>query len=111
MYGLDLEDVRIATPGDVRPAAERLRDIVHDMLGFRVAICHNIALSHPMVDANGEVLATSVFGWTNDENDAAPGARVSAADRMPLRERAILVQCGRFSYNDAKLHAGRAGFQ
>jgi LuxR family quorum-sensing system transcriptional regulator CciR len=69
MYGLDLEDVRIATPGDVRPAAERLRDIVHDMLGFRVAICHNIALSHPMVDANGEVLATSVFGWTNDEND------------------------------------------
>jgi hypothetical protein len=93
MYGLDLEDVRIATPGDVRPAAERLRDIVHDMLGFRVAICHNIALSHPMVDAN------------------APGARVSAADRMPLRERAILVQCGRFSYNDAKLHAGRAGFQ
>jgi DNA-binding CsgD family transcriptional regulator len=53
----------------VRPAAERLRDIVDEIVGFRVAICHNIAVSQPMVDADGEVLATSVFGWTNDEND------------------------------------------
>ena len=65
----DLDDVRFSSPQGVRHAAERLRDIVHEMVGFRVAVCHNIAVSQPMVDGQGEVLATSVFGWTNDEDD------------------------------------------
>jgi DNA-binding CsgD family transcriptional regulator len=69
MFDFDLESVRSATPQEVRPAAERLRDIVDAMVGFRVAICHNIASGQPMVDGNGEVLATSVFGWTNDPDD------------------------------------------
>jgi DNA-binding CsgD family transcriptional regulator len=69
MTCLNLDQVRIFTPHDVRPAAERLRDFVDRTLGFRVAICHNIAVSQPMMDANGEILATSVFGWTNDEAD------------------------------------------
>src|SRR5271170_5594037 len=64
-----LNDVRIAKPADVRPAAERLRCIVARTLGFRVAICHDIATSQPMQDAAGHILATSVFGWTNDDND------------------------------------------
>jgi len=64
---INLSAVRIATPKDVRPAAERLRDIAQEAVGFRVAMCHNIAVSQPMVDADGEVLATSVFGWTDDE--------------------------------------------
>jgi LuxR family quorum-sensing system transcriptional regulator CciR len=69
MRGYNLNDVRITSPHGVRPAAERLRDIVSDLMGFRVAICHDIAVSHPMVDADGQVLATSVFGWTNDDSD------------------------------------------
>ena len=64
-----LDDVRCSTPQAVRGAAERLRDIVHDSVGFRVAVCHNIAVSQPMVDADGDILATGVFGWTNDDND------------------------------------------
>jgi len=69
MPELKLDSVRILRPADVRPAAECLRDIVHDLIGFRVAVCHNIAVRQPMVDADGEILATSVFGWTDRETD------------------------------------------
>ncbi|HEY0315526.1 MAG TPA: helix-turn-helix transcriptional regulator [Sphingomonas sp.] len=69
MPEVNLDAVRIAAPQYVRPAAERLREMVRDMTGFRVAICHNIAVKQPMIDANGDILATSVFGWTQDEND------------------------------------------
>jgi LuxR family quorum-sensing system transcriptional regulator CciR len=61
--------VRIAKPEDVRPAAQELQDMVTEMLGFRVAVCHDIAVKHAMRDAQGNILATTVFGWTNDEND------------------------------------------
>jgi LuxR family quorum-sensing system transcriptional regulator CciR len=64
-----LDSVRIAKPQDVRPAAERLRAIIDRLLGFRVAICHDIAVPQPMCDAQGHVLATSVFGWTHEERD------------------------------------------
>lgn len=66
---VDLARVRIQSPDDVRSAAESLRDIAREMVGFRVAICHNIAVKQPMVDGEGAVLATDVFGWTLDEND------------------------------------------
>lgn len=69
MSELKLDCVRILTPADVRPAAERLQAIVQDLIGFRVAVCHNIAVRQPMVDADGEILATSVFGWTDRETD------------------------------------------
>lgn len=69
MIGVDLDAIRINRAADVRGCAERLRDIVRDMLGFRVAICHNIAVKQPMVDADGEILATTVFGWTQDDKD------------------------------------------
>jgi DNA-binding CsgD family transcriptional regulator len=35
----------------------------------RVATCHNIAERQSMRDADGELLATAVFGWTDDEGD------------------------------------------
>ena len=69
MLEISLDAVRVAKPADVRPAAERLRDMVRDMTGFRTAICHNIASKQSMVDAAGNILATDVFGWTLDEND------------------------------------------
>ncbi len=65
---VDVEDalrsVEIATADDIRRAAVNLRDFAWSRGGFRVAACHNIASKRPMVDAQGEVLATSVFGWT-----------------------------------------------
>lgn len=59
-----LRAVRIATAEDIRPAAVTLRDFAWSRGGFRVAACHNIASKRPMSDAEGNVLATSVFGWT-----------------------------------------------
>jgi LuxR family quorum-sensing system transcriptional regulator CciR len=61
--------VRIVAPEGVRAAAEALQSIVRELGDFRVAPCHNIALKEPMVDDQGGVLATEVFGWTNDEGD------------------------------------------
>ncbi len=69
MPQINLDAVRIAKPADVRIAAERLRSMVRDLTGFRTAICHNIASRQSMTDANGNVLATDVFGWTLDESD------------------------------------------
>lgn len=53
----------IFAPADIRPAAEALRDIARDLGNFRVAACANIASRSPMTDAEGEVLASAVFGW------------------------------------------------
>lgn len=69
MPEVNLDAVRITCPKDVRPAAERLREMARDLADLRVAICHNIAVKAPMVDADGNMLATDVFGWTDDEND------------------------------------------
>jgi DNA-binding CsgD family transcriptional regulator len=66
---LNLNEIRISRPQDVRPAALRLMEMVQTLLGFRLAVCHNIAISQPMVDADGNVLASSVFGWTDEETE------------------------------------------
>jgi LuxR family quorum-sensing system transcriptional regulator CciR len=62
-----LRSVAIAAPDDIRPAAVSLRDFAWRRGGFRVAACHNIASKRPMTDAEGELLATSVFGWTSSD--------------------------------------------
>ena len=59
-----VEAVRIGTPEDIRGAAERFRDIVAEICGLKVAAHHNIADKHPMLDADGNVLASEVFGWS-----------------------------------------------
>jgi len=61
--------VRIIDRDSVRPAAEAFRRIVEELGGFRIAACHNIAVKEPMVDAEGAVLASEVFGWTTEESD------------------------------------------
>lgn len=59
-----LPSLRICSPESVRPAAEAFRDIVMDMAQLRIAACHNIAVKEPMVDVDGHVLASAVFGWS-----------------------------------------------
>jgi LuxR family transcriptional regulator, quorum-sensing system regulator CciR len=60
----ELLRVRIGASCDVRLAAERLRAAVEKRLGYwRLATCSNIASARPMLDGDGAVLATSVFGW------------------------------------------------
>ncbi len=64
-----LRTLRITTPADIRPAAEKLRDLATALFDCRVAACHNIAVKHSMLDDHGNILATTVFGWTNKEGD------------------------------------------
>ncbi len=61
--------VRIHSPGAVRATAEAFREIVAELGDYRIAACHNIAVKEPMVDAEGNILATDVFGWTTKEGD------------------------------------------
>lgn len=53
----------IASASDIRPAAEALRDLARELGHFRVAACANIASKTPMCDEDGDILASSVFGW------------------------------------------------
>lgn len=66
----ELARVRIATPGDVRTAALALRAAVERRLGdWRVAACSSIASARPMLDGEEQILATTVFGWTERAED------------------------------------------
>jgi DNA-binding CsgD family transcriptional regulator len=58
-----LERIAIRSLEGIRPAAEALRDAVMSLTGLRVAPCANIATKEPMVDGNGNILASEVFGW------------------------------------------------
>lgn len=60
----DLERVRIRSRSEVRGAAESFQSIIGDSLALRISPCHNLATSQPMVDDEGNVLASHVFGWT-----------------------------------------------
>jgi DNA-binding CsgD family transcriptional regulator len=57
-----IDAVKISGPDDIRRAAEALRDIA-TACGFQAAPAHNIAERRSPVDADGNLLAQSVFGW------------------------------------------------
>jgi DNA-binding CsgD family transcriptional regulator len=61
---MDTSIVTITGREDIRRAAEAFHDAV-DMLGdYRVVMTDNIASLRPMVDADGNILAECVFGFT-----------------------------------------------
>lgn len=57
-----IDSVRIITPQDIRPAAEALHAIAQEC-GMRAAPAHDIAGKRTPIDAEGNVLASEVFGW------------------------------------------------
>lgn len=63
----NVDAVRIVDTSDVRRAAEALHRIAMDHANMRVALAHNIADKRTPVDAQGNILALDVFGWTSDE--------------------------------------------
>lgn len=63
----NVDAVRIADTSDVRRAAEELHRIAMEHANMRVALAHNIAEKRTPVDAQGNILALDVFGWTSDE--------------------------------------------
>lgn len=61
-----IDAVRISSPQDVRRAAEALHAIAMEC-GMRAAPAHDIADKRTPVDADGNLLAREVFGWSDDE--------------------------------------------
>jgi len=62
-----LDAMRIRCAADVRPAALAFRDFTHELFDCRIAACHNIAVKSQMCDDAGTILATDVFGWTDED--------------------------------------------
>jgi DNA-binding CsgD family transcriptional regulator len=60
-----LERATVRSVEDIREAARAISDFAaaHSL---RAAMCDNIASKDPMVDAEGAVLASSVFGWMSE---------------------------------------------
>lgn len=56
--------VEINSLEDIRPAAEALHEFALANIDLRTAACANIASKEPMIDAEGRILASEVFGWT-----------------------------------------------
>jgi LuxR family quorum-sensing system transcriptional regulator CciR len=65
----ELAPLRIMDPSGVRAAAIALRELATALFDCRVCVCHNIAVKQCTRDGDGNLLATSVFGWTDDEGD------------------------------------------
>ncbi len=68
----------IRSVADIRPAAEALRDIAWARANLRVAVADNIASKTPLMDEDGAILASEVFGWN------APNERWWADTRLAL---------------------------
>lgn len=74
----------IATPADILPAAQALRDIAMEISNFRVAACANIASKMPMCDAEGNVLAHSVFGWPSTKEQWWKKPQLALSSPLPF---------------------------
>ena len=62
----NIDAVRVSSPDGIRAAAQALHDIAM-AFGMRAAPAHDIADKRTPVDAEGNILATEVFGWSDDE--------------------------------------------
>lgn len=60
-----LDSVRIQTSDDIESAAQALFAAVNAAVDARIGASHNIARRRPLVNAEGEILATKVFGWAD----------------------------------------------
>lgn len=58
----------IRSVDDIHKAAVILRDQANELCNFKVAACANIAAKDPMVDGDGNVLASRVFSWKDAED-------------------------------------------
>ena len=59
----DPGDVRIGQVADIVPAAHALARFAERSARLRVAPWANIASTQPMTDADGNILASTIFGW------------------------------------------------
>ncbi len=78
-----LAAVSVQCLDDVRGAAETLRDIAASLAGLRVAVCDNIASKQTMLDAEGNVLAAEVFGWSGEGERWWADTRLALSSPIP----------------------------
>ncbi len=58
----------ISSVEDIHKAAVALRDKARALGNYKVAACANIAAKDPMVDGDGNILASSVFSWVEADD-------------------------------------------
>lgn len=73
----------ITSVKDIRPAAEALRDIAWERANLRVAVADNIASKHPLMDDQGAVLASEVFGWNGPTERWWADTRLALSSPLP----------------------------
>jgi LuxR family quorum-sensing system transcriptional regulator CciR len=74
----------IEEPFDISRAATFFRNVVAQMADLRVAATHNIAGRVPMRDAEGNLLATTIFGWNQSRDQWWEDRRFAL--RTPIAE-------------------------
>ena len=79
----DIAAVRIVRPEDIVPAAEALHEVAMAH-GMRAAPAHDIADKRTPVDMDGNLLASSVFGWTGDDRVWWRNSRIALESPITL---------------------------
>ncbi len=64
-----LKSLTIDRVEDIRPVAQAIQDLIDSTGDWRIAPVCSIAVHNPMHDHEGQILATSIFGWGNSEED------------------------------------------
>jgi DNA-binding CsgD family transcriptional regulator len=75
--------LNILTPADVRPAAMKLAALGQRMGALRVAATDNIASKQPLVDAEGNILAEDVWGWSQPHERWWTNTRLALISPLP----------------------------
>lgn len=96
---IDLPTIR--TLGDIREAAEKFRDQAWELGNFKVAACANVASKDPMVDDKGNILATDVFSWVDEEDVWWKRPQIALSSPIP---RACRYESEPFWCNKNKIH-------
>ena len=58
----------ISSPAEIHDVAIEFRNRAKEMGNFKVATCANVASKDPMVDGEGNILASHVFSWSDNED-------------------------------------------
>src|ERR1700731_131451 len=76
-----LDRLTVRSIAGIRGAAKALHETALSIANLRTAACANIASKDPMIDGEGEILASEVFGWR--EPGGCWGGRPGPAPRSP----------------------------
>jgi len=79
----ELARMTITSVKDIRPAAEALRDIAWERANLRVAVADNIASKNPLMDDEGAILASEVFGWNGPTERWWADTRLALSSPLP----------------------------